>query len=279
MPLLRNALLPDGYRLRADLIGSGWRPDRLRSAMAAEGLALVRRRWVMTSDADPALRIAAALGGRVACVSAARVLGLWVPPHDALPHLALPRHSSSPTDGIHAHRRIPTGRPDPRRLLDPLEDVLETVSVCLPAESARAVWESALARDMTTVSHLRSVAWRGPRARELSYQVHALSHSGLESLGVERFARAGITMRQQVRIAGHDVDGVIGSHLLLQFDEFEHHRAAERRRDLAHDRRLQLRGYTVLRFDYHDVMNRWPEVLRQVRAAMAQGLHLPPPRR
>ena len=37
----------------------------------------------------------------------------------------------------------------------------------------------------------------------------------------------------------------------VQIDGFEHHRTAkDRRRDIAHDARLTLLGYTVLRFDY-----------------------------
>ncbi|GAB6857228.1 DUF559 domain-containing protein [Microbacterium xylanilyticum] len=61
----------------------------------------------------------------------------------------------------------------------------------------------------------------------------------------------------------------------MQLDGFEHHSGAEqRRRDIRADARLALRGYTVLRFDYAQVMFEQAFVQETVRAAMAQGLHL-----
>ncbi|MEV8263016.1 DUF559 domain-containing protein [Microbacterium sp. NPDC077057] len=84
----------------------------------------------------------------------------------------------------------------------------------------------------------------------------------------------GIDVRQQVWVDGHPLDGVIGERLAIQIDGFRHHSAAgDRRRDLAADARLALRGYTVLRFDYHQVMVDDRHVEDTVLAALAQGLH------
>ncbi|PPL15982.1 DNA/RNA helicase, partial [Microterricola pindariensis] len=47
-----------------------------------------------------------------------------------------------------------------------------------------------------------------------------------------------------------------------------------RGRDIAADRRLVLRGYTVLRFDYKQILFDWPTVEAQILAAMARGAHL-----
>lgn len=54
---------------------------------------------------------------------------------------------------------------------------------------------------------------------------------------------------------------------------FAHHRAADRRRDLRHDAELALRGYTVLRFDYFQVLFAADDVIAAVSTAIAQGLH------
>ena len=61
---------------------------------------------------------------------------------------------------------------------------------------------------------------------------------------------------------------------MLQIDGYDFHRtAAQRRADIAHDRRLTLRGYTVLRFDYRQVLFEWDTIEAEVRHAMAIGLH------
>ena len=47
--------------------------------------------------------------------------------------------------------------------------------------------------------------------------------------------------------------------------------------DIAHDRRLALLGYTVLRYDYRQILFDWPRVEAEILQAMAQGLHLAQP--
>ncbi|MFC6356989.1 DUF559 domain-containing protein [Luethyella okanaganae] len=81
-------------------------------------------------------------------------------------------------------------------------------------------------------------------------------------------------MRQQVVIDGHRVDGLIGDRLVLQIDGFDYHsEPAQRRRDLRDDRRLVLRGYTVFRYDYKQILFEWKTVEAEVLGAIAQGLH------
>lgn len=43
--------------------------------------------------------------------------------------------------------------------------------------------------------------------------------------------------------------------------------------DIGHDAKLRLMGYTVLRFDYQQVLFDWPLVGSVVTTAVAQGLH------
>ncbi|GAA3632816.1 hypothetical protein GCM10022200_14760 [Microbacterium awajiense] len=53
-----------------------------------------------------------------------------------------------------------------------------------------------------------------------------------------------------------------------------HSSSAQRGADIAHDAELRLRGYTVLRFSYHQVVRDRPGVERVIRRAVAAGLHL-----
>lgn len=89
----------------------------------------------------------------------------------------------------------------------------------------------------------------------------------------------GLRLRQQVRLAGRFVDLVIGESLVIQIDGFEHHSSSsDRTRDVAHDAELMLRGYTVLRFTYAQIIRDWPAVERTIARAVAAGLHLRPVR-
>ncbi|MBU4466096.1 MAG: DNA/RNA helicase, partial [Actinobacteria bacterium] len=217
---VRDSLLPHGYIHRHDLIDRGWRPDALRAAVRAEGLVTLRRQWIVHPSTPVPLRLAAASGGRVTCVTAAVTLGLWDPKTAGDPHIVLPPHSGSGCGGARVHRSFGVVASPPRRLIDPIENVLARVATCLPLEDALAVWESAVKKGLTTTHHLSTIAWRGSRARELAASTGRLSDSGLESLFTHRLRVAGIVMRQQVWIAGHNVDGLIGARLVVQIDGF-----------------------------------------------------------
>ncbi len=269
-------LLPEGYVHRDVLIEGGWRPDRLRAAMRAEGLELIRRQWIVAPAATPAIREAAALGGHLTCITAGVMLGLWRPhAAEATTHLALASHSSSVSSTAVVHRSKGIVSASPRRLVDPIENVLVRVSTCFGFEDALAIWESAIRLRLVTRRHLLSLPWRGERARRLVAAASTFSDSGLETLFVHRLHLIGIVVRQQVTLIDRPVDGLIGARLVVQIDGFAHHGDPKQRRsDLAHDRALRLLGYTVLRYTYHDVIDEWPRVEAEIRAAMAQGLHV-----
>lgn len=273
--LLRPLLAAPGYIHRADLTESGWRPDRIRRAVVSEGLIVVRRQWIVDRSAPFAFLLAATHGGRVACVSAGEFYGLWRPGHSARPHLRLKPHQTDRCAEAVVHRSLDIAPASPRNLVEPVVNVLAQVAVCLPHEDGLGVWESALRTGLIDGNALTNIDWRGERARELAREAGLGSDSGLESLFVRRSRRAGIPMRQQVILLKRPVDGLIGERLVVQIDGYAFHKdARQRRADIAHDRALRLAGYTVLRFDYHQVVNEWPRVEAEIRAAMAQRLHL-----
>ncbi len=154
-------------------------------------------------------------------------------------------------------------------------NVLFQVARCAPPSDALAVWESALKRRLTDAAILERVRWRSTRASQFAEVASHLSDSGIETRFVALMRSVRVGVRQQVRIDGHPLDGLIGDRLAVQLDGFEHHGAAkDRRRDLRQDARLALRGFTVLRFDYFQVLFDPEYVVDTILTAIAQGLHL-----
>ena len=151
------------------------------------------------------------------------------------------------------------------------------IAACLVFEEALATWESACRVERLAPEALRSVRWTSVRARELAAEVRGLSDSGLETLLVVRLSGWGVPLVQQATIAGRRVDLLIGERLVVQVDGYAHHSsAAQRARDLEHDAELRLRGYTVLRFGYAQVVHDWPSVERVIGRALAANLHVAP---
>lgn len=250
-------------------------------AVALGAVDRVRRSWIALPECDEGLRRAASVSGRVTCITAAAVAGAWVPPgwQGAVPHIAL-SHSASRFEprGLVLHwaaSPVPVAR---TALSDPLVNALFHIARCLPQRDALAVWESALRLRLVEPALLARVNWRCRAAEELARVADVLSDSGIETEFVRGIRALGLAVRQQVRIGDHRVDALIGERLVVQLDGFAHHRAADRRRDLRHDTWLVLQGYTVLRFDYQQVLFDWDHVESTVSLAVAQGLSLPPPR-
>lgn len=258
----------------AELRQLGITPHHVRRAVDAGAVRRLRRSWLVTPECDPHVRRAVAVGGRVSCVTEAARRGLWVPAHEGS-HVAVPSTSSRiDAHGLHLHWSagpMPVAR---HATSDPLVNVLARVAECQAPRDALAVWESALRSGAVDREVVERVRWHGASARQFASTASALSDSGLETRFVLLMRSIGIQVRQQVWIDGHPIDGVLGDRLLVQIDGFEHHRAADRRRDLRADARLALRGYTVLRFDYYQVLFAPDEVVDAVATALAQGLHL-----
>lgn len=264
-----------GIAHRADVLEAGYTRYRIDRALSAGRVRTVRRHWVYTRACRPELHAAAASGGRLTCVTGAKFLGLWTI-DDARTHLAVAPNAdlrAEPAVRLHwSAGPVPVG---PRQLVEPLGNVLAHIADCQPFERAVVVFDSALRSTAVTHEEIARYRTRSAAFRTLVEATGILSDSGIESLPRVRLLRLGIEMRQQVVIDGHPVDGLIGHRLVIQVDGFGPHSGAERRRrDLRQDARLTLRGYTVLRFDYMQVMFDWAFVEATILAAMAQGLHL-----
>lgn len=255
-----------GIAHRRDLAAAGWQKHHLRD------LTTVGRMWVVVGDPPPEFVRAAAERGALACVSAAAHLGLALLHQPALLHLQIgPGSEQLARPGIRLHRSrplVPTAR---TALIESVPDMLSHVAGCLPELEALIVWESALNRGLLVKEELVRIAWPGPRQRRLVDTASSRSDSLLETMLAHQLRRAGIRFEQQVRLLGRPVDALIGERLVVQVDGFEHHRAAQRRSDIAFDAELMLRGWHVIRADYAQVVE--DRVVPVVQRALAQRLH------
>lgn len=253
---------------------AGFSKHAVATSVRSGALVRVRRSWLVLSACEPERLAAARVGGRLTCVSAARLMDLWVPAHDAI-HVAVnPTAARFDAAGLRVHWSTGPAPIVRRTAIDPLLNVLYQAARCLPPPDALAVWESAIRRGLVAGEVLQRVEWRSRRAHFVAGLATALSDSGLETHFVVLMREIGVDVRQQVWIDGHRVDALIGDRLIVQLDGFAHHSSAsDRRRDITADARLVLRGYTVLRFDYQQLLLQPLFVQDAVRAAMAQGLH------
>lgn len=264
----------DGIAHRRRLLRAGFGAGMLRAAARAGAVTVIRRAWFsVTSDAE--LLLAAATGGRLTCLTLSRRRGWWLTSPTTVAHLHFPPGSraDAPPDAV-THWSIPfvTGEPT---LAAGVEDALQHIAGCLPADDALALWESAVRVEKLSPEYLRSIAWTSTAARELAEAVTGLADSGLETLVVTPLRRWGVHVRQQVWLAGRPVDVLVGERLVIQIDGWQFHSsAAQRAKDIAHDAELRLRGFTVLRFGYAQVVHDREAVLRVIRQSIAARLHL-----
>lgn len=275
---LLSALRARGAAHTAQLRAEGFSPYAMSQVVARGGAQRVRRSWLVTASCDPRERRAVEVGGRVTCVSEAARLGLWTPTHEGI-HLVVPATASRlDVDGVRVHWASGPAPVAAHALHDPPIDMLFHVARCLPQVDALAVWESAIRKKLVDPAELRRVRWRSTAARTLARVASDLSDSGVETRFVALLRGLGVAFRQQVWIDGRPVDALVGERLITQVDGFAHHQGADRRRDLRADARLILRGYTVLRFDFVQVLLFPDEVVATVAAAVAQDLHRSPRR-
>lgn len=250
----------------------GFSRRTIEGQIAAAALVRPRNGWVALRSADPFLVAAARAGVVLSCVTQASRLGLWVLREDAV-HVAAPphRHVGEVRAGTRVHWAVPLVPRHPHVLVDPIENVLAIVASCLPYEEALVIWESAIRQGLVLQAELQRLPLPA-RARALLADSSPWSDSGLETLIPVRLKFLRLPIRPQVWIAGHHVDFLIDERLVLQVDG-GHHVGVQRREDIAHDARLTLLGYHVIRIDYMQVVHAWHQVHDVIVRAVAQGLH------
>jgi len=271
---LFGVYVPDCHGLvaAADLRLAGVRRRHIDEALAAGLLMRVRRGSFVVPDAPSAVRRSVAIGGRVGCVSAARLHGLWTLPFRRVHVWIPPTQSRLPPPGQRRVHRDHGWSGDDRASVSTPHALLQ-IARCQGAESFLVSLESALNRGLLGLQGLDVLADRVPR------HVHPAlafcrsdAQSGLETLVRWRLHLRGIDARPQVHIEGVGrVDLLIGRSLIIELDGQEYH---EFESDRSRDASGAARGYVTLRFSYRQVMHEWPRVLAAVERHIALGLHL-----
>ncbi|KJQ53476.1 endonuclease domain-containing protein [Microbacterium sp. SA39] len=213
---------------------------------------------------------AAKTGVVLTCITQAHRLGLWVL-KDGSTHVAAPRHAGRIAVRAHVHWERPVVPREPSALEDPIENVLAIVARCQPREKALAIWNSALQTQKTTIEVLHGLPL-ATEARHLFAELTPFADSGLETIVVPRLRWLKLPLRRQIWLAGHRVDLLIGDRLVVQIDG-GHHVGDQRSEDIAHDARLMLMGFHVIRIGYSQIVDDWPDVQDVIMRAVAQGLH------
>jgi very-short-patch-repair endonuclease len=272
MDLLSELSRRGGIARVTTLKAAGVSVHTLRRAREHGNVRAVRRGWVALPDADPWVVGAVERGVILGCVTAAERHGLWVPKTGAM-HVSAPPHAGRivTPSRIVVHWSRPVVPRPPDATVDDLVNTLAVVAQCQPFETALVIWESAMSKGLVDSAQLRGLGLPAA-ARAVLEQARPFADSGLETIFVYRLRWMRLPMTVQVWIIDRPVDLLIGERLVVQIDGGTHV-GAQRTRDIAYDAQLVLRGYTVLRFGYEQVMERWPEVQAVIMEAVAQGKH------
>lgn len=267
-----------------ELYALGFGRAQLRRAFAAGEVVRVRKGWYSSTGLHPDLRRAACVGGRLAAVSAARHLGLWIP--DAPSRLQVqvqPQACQLRTQSDFRRRLMADSDTGVEVIWEPFDAgtsrVLVTPSQCLrqllrreSAEFGFIVAESARFSGLLSRVEWEELRLSLPsRAQKETFRVDESSESGSESAFKFRMLKHGLPMQQQVWIGRDRVDFLIGERLVVEIDSRAHHDPAA---DCARDARLSIRHHRVLRFYYEHVFGAWALVEAAVLAAVQRGDHL-----
>jgi len=278
----------------------------LRAAIAGGEVVRPRRGWVASRKADHDQLRAIVAGGRIACVSALRHLGVWSGVDDAL-HLAVPRSTPrverepdvadprtagvwhpSASDRIRERGSVRLAGTAAVRLhyvAAPLPGVdrdwivtpasaLATAIRCLPGEHARAAIDSALHEHLVTRRELdRMLAALPARCAKLVDEFTGLPESGVESLFVRRLAGEGFRVEPQVALAGLGrFDGRIDGCVLFEVDGRGFHSSSDEfYRDRERTMVSQSFGVPVVRPSARHVLEDWPLVSATVARVVADA--------
>lgn len=280
-----------GLAATHELLASGVSKHTLAFAVDRDIIIRVRQGWYCAPDLHPLLQQGIRVGGRLGCVSAASMYGMWSPPeaglHVSLDHndcrLRMPtdkkRRLSRAAPGVTTHWNM-QARSGTRLMLDPLSCLAEVVH-CQNIEYAVAIANSALRPTKTSTYPLISQGqWLTlidchPGRRRLLKLADGVCESGTESIAWVRLVAYRLPIERQVWIDGKRVDFVVGRRLVIEVDGAAYHIDPVRfEADRQRDAELCTLNYLVLRFSYNQVIYRWDEVEAAVLAAVSRGDHL-----
>lgn len=267
-----------------ELLARGYTRRRL-AALAHTGQVLRPRiGWY----ASPALSVdevrAVRVGGRVGCVTAARLHGLPAPADDRL-HVSLEasatRLRKSTDSGTHVyageepgvvwHRSNATGASGKDRVRVPLLTSIQELMDCVSFEWAVAAVDRVRNARLTDEQSLRTALERSPTGRLIHGASDGGAESPLESIVRVRLALEGVTTRSQAPIGPYRADLLVDGWLVVECDGRTHAVAEQFELDRRRDGYFAAAGYRVLRFSYRQVLHEWESTVHTIRAVLRHG--------
>ena len=236
---------------------------RLRAAVRSGDLVRMGPVYAFP-DAPSDVVVAAELGGRLTCSSAALWLGLDVLCPPAKVHVVVPRNSSRSSERAVVHR---TGRG--QGWLAPAPEAVIHALGCLPPIEALVIVDSALRARKISSAEIRQriVGPDSVRRRGLLALADGRAESPIETVARLAIGAAGFSVDCQVYIADVGrVDLLIDGWLVVEIDGYAHHSSREHfRNDRRRANLLAEKGYVLLRFSYEDVMYRREQMLALIQ--------------
>jgi very-short-patch-repair endonuclease len=281
---------------RRDLLALGHRDHEIREALRSHAIFRVRHGWYATPSAqsDVAIR-AIRVGGRLTGRSALESYGLRVPRPPRV-QLAVPRNACrlrKPTDrgerlvendGVDIEwvdqARLTT---DPRVWRTSVDDALLSVLKADDRDIAVACCDLVMRYEKWSWARLDAVFARAPQ-RVQGWRALVVDNSDAHGETFVRLwcADVGIRFVPQPRVAGVGrLDGRIAAHVYIEIDGAQHAEDWEDEEvqssfepDHDRDTAMTIRGDTVLRFTYRQILGDWSTCLAAMERAIDDDVAL-----
>lgn len=267
-----------GPYTKAQLAQRGITARQLADLLEQGRLRRVRRGWYADVFSPQAAVRAVQLGGRLGCLSACEVHGLWVPPQTDL-HVVLNPGATPPAvppKGVQFHR---LRTPCPVAVA-PLEESVRHVLHRHGEETGLVVLESAVNKNLLHEADARhllaTVPMRNIRAAQ---HFSRLAQSGSETRLRLFFQRQGVPVQPQAYITGiGHVDLLVGRSWIVEADSAAHHSAPRNVTiDCARDLTARELGYSRDRFSYDQIWDKWSHTQQSILAMLRTRQHLKAP--
>jgi very-short-patch-repair endonuclease len=255
-------------RLRA----AGVTTQDIKAAMSMGLIQRIRRGVYCLPDVHPMVRIAAAHGGCLTCVSLLKAWEIWMLYADPEVHVWLGtsgRHHERPNCHCRAHYSRGTSG------VGSVSIALALIHLhgCQGVEAFICAFESAWCQGKLSAAAREKVRAGLPKnARWLVDYATDSAASGLETLIRFRLRHFGFKIVVQYAAGADVVDLLIEGLLIVEADgKANHDGPSKRHKDLMRDARTSSRGYETLRFDFAQIVHDWPLVLKAILAGLERA--------
>lgn len=263
MDIVAALQIQGGVARRGTLLAQGVPRQRIDEALSTQRILRPARGVYALPGSASALVSAACAGAELACITAAKHLGLWVFREPTFVHVTVDH--GRPLEGVfRVHRQV--------KPLS-LADICVQSMRCLPELDALCIVESAVVQKRVSLEQLRASATgaRDAPLRRIIGLVDPHAESILETVARYRLGEEGLHVSSQVYIPGVGrldlfVEGILG----IEADGREHHSG---HKEFEEDRRrwnlLTVKGIPILRVSAKLILREPDSFIRLVRQGLA----------